>query len=165
MRRRLIITTALAAIATLAMGSVGPLGATAKSKRVAQLSCAFELYAQGPPQGVPPSANSFGLVSCPRAFGNGLHYGSATATSTGDGQGTVAVRFKKYFDRGTISGTVAGTFTAVSEMNITYQGAVTVTGGTERFKHVKGSGTLACTSANGGPRKSVSYTHLRAHET
>jgi len=109
MRRRLIITTALAAIATLAMGSVGPLGATAKSKRVAQLSCAFELYAQGPPQGVPPSANSFGLVSCPRAFGNGLHYGSATATSTGDGQGTVAVRFKKYFDRGTISGTVAGT--------------------------------------------------------
>ncbi|HVF79492.1 MAG TPA: hypothetical protein VNA28_14445 [Solirubrobacteraceae bacterium] len=154
MRRRLIITTALAATATLAIAAAGPLGANAKAKHVTQLTCAFELFPQGPPQGVPPIANSFGLVACPRPLGKGLHYGSATATQTGDGRGTVAVSFKKYFDQGTISGTVAGTFAAASQTNIAYEGVVTVTGGTGRFKHVKGSGKLACTSADGGPHKS-----------
>lgn len=154
MRRRLIITTALAATAALATGSAGPLAASANEKRVTQLGCTFELFTQGLPQGAPPSTKSFGLVSCPRPFGKGLHYGSSTATPTGDGQGTVAVSFKKYFDRGTISGTVVGTFAGANTMNVTYEGAVTVTGGTGRFKHVKGSGRLACTSANGGARKS-----------
>lgn len=148
MRRRLIITAALAATAALAVGPGN--GAAAKSKRVTHLSCAFELYAQGPP----PSANSFGLVSCPRPLGDGLHYGSSTMTPTGPRQGTVAVSFKKYFDRGTISGTVAGTLAAASPMNIIYNGTVTMTGGTGRFKHVSASGRLACTSADGGARKS-----------
>lgn len=155
MRRRLIITTALAAIA--ALGVTGS-GAAAKGERVTQIRCAFELTTQGPPQGVPPSANSFGLVSCPRPFGQGLHYSSAVATPTGPGTGTVAVSFKKYFDRGTIRGTVAGSFTASSETDVTYAGRATVTGGTGRFKHVTGSGKLACTSVDKGVHKSCQVT-------
>jgi hypothetical protein len=157
MRRRLIITTALAAAGALAIGGAGPLGASAKTKRVTHLTCALELSAQGPPQGTPPRANSFGLVSCPRPFGDGLHYGTSTTTPTAPGQGTVAVSFKKYFDRGTIRGTVAGTFAATSPTNITYEGAVTVTGGTGAFKHVKGTGTIACTSTDGGAHRSCTF--------
>ncbi len=156
MRRRLTITTALAALAALGVTSAN--GAAAKGERVTQLRCAFELFAQGPPQGVPPSANSFGLVSCPRPFGHGLHYSSAVATPTGPGTGRVAVSFKKFFDRGTIRGTVAGTFTASSQTNVTYAGRATVTGGTGRYKHVTGNGKLACTSVDQGVHKSCTVT-------
>jgi hypothetical protein len=157
MRRKLITTMALAATAALAIGWAGPLGASAKTKRVTHLSCALELFAQGPPQGTPPRTNSFGLVSCPRPFGDGLHYSTSTTTPTAPGQGTVAVSFKKYFDRGTIRGTVAGTFAATSPMNITNQGTVKVTGGTGAFRRVRGTGTIACTSTDAGAHRSCTF--------
>ena len=152
MRSRSIITTALIAAAALILG-VGT-GASAQSARAKHISCTFELSSQGPPQGTPPRSVSFGLVACPRPFGNGVHYGSSAATPTGPGQGTVAVRFKKYFNRGTFKGTVAGTFAATSPMNISYQGKVTVTGGTGAFKKIKGGGTINCTSSDGGAHRS-----------
>jgi hypothetical protein len=156
MRRRLSIATAVVATAALAIGPGN--GAIAKGKPVTHLRCSLELSAQGPPQGEPPSANSFGVVSCPRPFGDGLHYSTATVTPTAPGQGNVAVSFKKYFDDGTIRGTVAGTFTASSPMNIIYAGNATVTGGTGRFKRVSGSGRLACTSADAGAHKSCTVS-------
>ncbi len=157
MRRRITTTMALATTAALALAAA-PLGAPAKAKRVTQITCSLELSAQGPPQGTPPVTTSFGLVSCPRPFGDGVHYGTSTVTPTAPGQGTVAVRFKKYFDRGTITGTVAGTFAATSPMDITNKGAVTVTGGTGRFKHVRGSGALDCASSDGGAHRSCTFT-------
>ena len=155
MRRRLIITTVLVATAAAAIGP--GTGASAKGKRVTHLSCALELSAQGPPRGMPPQTTSFGLVSCPRPWGRGLHYGTSSVTPTAAGQGTVAVNFKKYFDRGTIRGTVAGTFTATSPMNITNNGAVTITGGTGAYRRVKGRGTIACTSTDGGAHRSCTF--------
>jgi hypothetical protein len=151
MRRSWIITTALIAIAALTVGAAT--GASAKSAKARHITCTFELSSQGPPQGTPPRAISFGLVSCPPPLGEGVHYGSAVATPTGPGQGKTAVSFKKFFDRGTISGTVAGTFAATSPTNIVYQGTVTVTGGTGAFSRVKGGGTLDCTSSDGGAHK------------
>jgi hypothetical protein len=155
MRRTLIITTALATSAALALGA--GTGASAKSKRVTQISCGLELSAQGPPQGTPPTTTSFGLVSCPRPFGDGLHFGTSTVAPTGPGQGTFAVDFKKYFDRGTIRGSVAGTFAATSPTAITNIGAVTITGGTGAYRHVKGTGTLECTSSDGGAHRSCTF--------
>jgi hypothetical protein len=152
MRSRSIITTAVIAAAALTLG-VGTT-ASAESAQAKHINCAFELSSQGPPQGTPPVGVSFGLVACPRPFGDGVHYGTSTVTPTGPGQGTVTVRFKKYFNRGTFSGTVAGTFAATSQMNITYQGKVTVTGGTGAFKQIKGGGTINCTSSDGGAHKS-----------
>lgn len=155
MRSRSIST--LAVVVAAATAVIPSAGAAAKAERVTHLSCALELSAQGPPQGMPPSANSFGLVSCPRPLGRGLHYSSATASPTGPGQGTVAVTFKKYFDRGTISGTVAGTFSAASPKNISYAGAVRITRGTGAFRRVKGKGRIACTSSDGGQHKSCTF--------
>ena len=152
MRRRWMITAALVATAALAIGS--GTGASATSKKAKQISCTFELASQGPPQGTPPRAISFGLVSCPRPLGNGVHYGSSVATPSGPGQGTVAVSFKKYFDRGTFRGTVAGTYAATSPPNSVYKGTVTVTGGTGAFRRIRGGGTIDCTSSDGGAHRS-----------
>jgi hypothetical protein len=151
MRSRSIITT-LVAVTALAIGADA--GASAHAAKAKHISCTFELYSQGAPQGTPPRAISFGLVACPRPFGDGVHYGTSTVTPTGPGQGTVAVSFKKYFNRGTFEGTVAGTFAATSPTNIDYQGKVTVTGGTGAFRHITGGGTLNCTSSDGGAHRS-----------
>jgi hypothetical protein len=152
MRRRWIIPTALAATAAVALAPAA--GAPAKDRNAIKLSCTLELTAQGPPQ-PPPAANvSFGLVSCPSPFGNGVHYGSAIATPTSPGQGTIAVDFKNYYDRGTTSGSVVGTFSATSPTDIRYEGTVTYTGGTGKFRRIQGGGTIRCTSSDGGSHKS-----------
>jgi len=152
MRSRSIITTALVAATALTIGA--GTGASAKTAKAKHISCTFQLYSQGPPQGTPPRALSFGLVACPRPLGDGLHHGTSTVTPTGPGQGTVAVSFKKYFNRGTFKGTVAGTFAATSPTNIDYKGKVTVTGGTGAFRHIKGRGAINCTSSDGGAHRS-----------
>ena len=70
-----------------------------------------------------------------------------------NGNGSIAVRFKNYHNAGTTSGTVAGTFTATSPTDITYTGTITYTRGTGRFKRVRGSGTVRCTTTDGGAHK------------
>ncbi|MDX6690942.1 MAG: hypothetical protein QOG15_2399 [Solirubrobacteraceae bacterium] len=151
MRPSWIITTALVTIASVAIGS--GTGASAKNNKTKHFSCALQLFQQGPLQGTPPTGISFGFVSCPAPFGNGVHFGSATVTPTSPGHGTVAVKIKNYFNRGTTRGTVAFTFVATTPTDLTYTGTVTYTGGTGRFKRVKGSGPIVCTSSDGGAHK------------
>lgn len=154
MRRIWIAITALAALTALAVGWVGTdMSASAKNKRAKHVTCALQLFQQGPPQGTPPAAISFGFISCPKPFGDGVHYGSAVITPTSPGHGTVAVKIKNYFDGGTTRGTAAFTFAASSPTDFTYDGTVTLTGGTGRFEHVKGGGPIACTSSDGGAHK------------
>lgn len=156
MTRRSIFPTTLVVIGALALAAAP--GATATSKKVTRLTCTLELFAQGPPQGTPPKNLSFGFVTCPSPFGKGLHVGSLTVTPTGPGHGTGTVDFKNYYDRGTTSGTVALTFAATSPTDISYEGTVTYTSGTGRFKHVKGGGTIRCTTTDGGAHKACTVT-------
>ncbi len=79
-------------------------------------------------------------------------------TPTGPGTGTVSAQFTNTYHRGTASGTATMTFTATSPTDITYSGTVTYTGGTRKFKHVQGGGTIACTSSDGGAHKSCTVT-------
>lgn len=160
-RRPIIVTSAVIAVAALAAGASG--GASAQSATPMAVTCTLELFAQGPPNpSASPSGIQFGLVACPRPFGKGIHYDSYTVTPTGPGHGTIAARFKNYFDRGTRSGTATLTFAATSPTNITYTGTVTFTGGTGRFKHLAGSGTIQCTSTDGGAHKSCTVTSTLA---
>ena len=46
------------------------------------------------------------------------------------------------------------TFTATSPENVTYTGTVTYTGGTAAFRRARGSGTITCTTTDGGAHKS-----------
>ncbi len=153
MRRRWILPTALIATAGLAAAPAG--GAAAKGDKVTKLECALALNAQGAPN---PSGIHFGFATCPKPFGKGLHHNSYTVTPTGQGQGTVTAHFKNYYNLGTARGKAAMTFAATSPMNITYRGTVTYTGGTGRFRHVKGSGTIECTTTDGGAHKSCTVT-------
>ena len=155
MRRTLIITTA---VLTAAAVAVPVAGAPAKAGKAAKVRCTLQLTAQGPPAGTPPVGVSFGLVQCDSPFGKGVHRGSAAMTPTRPGNGTIAVRFKNYYDRGTISGRIAGTFSATSPTNITYTGTVTFTAGTGAFKRVRGRGTIKCTTADAGVHKACTVT-------
>ena len=149
MRRRWILPTALIVTAGLAAAPAG--GAAAKGDKVTKLECALALNAQGAPN---PSGIHLGFATCPRPFGRGLHHNSYTVTPTAPGQGSIAARFKNYYNRGTTKGTAALTFTASSPANITYTGTVTYTGGTGAFRRARGGGTIECTSADGGAHKS-----------
>jgi hypothetical protein len=151
MRRRTLISTAV--IATTAIAVAPAPGAAAKSKNVTKLSCTIAVFQQGAPN---PSTIQFGFVSCPKPFGAGLHYNEVTVTSRpapgvpGAANGT----FKNYYNRGTTSGTFELTIVASSPTNVTYSGTVTYTGGTGKFKHVQGDGTIECTTTDGGAHKS-----------
>jgi len=155
--RRTIITTAIMASTALA-ASAGS-GASAHGTNLTAITCTLDLFAQGMPN---PTGIQFGLVACPRPFGKGAHFDTLTVTPTGPGHGTIAASFKNYFDRGTRSGTAALTYAATSPMNITYTGSVTYTGGTGKFKHLRGSGTIQCTSTDGGAHKSCTVTSTLA---
>ena len=148
MRQGRIFTTMLAATAAVAVTASS--GAAAKPVKVTKLACSLQLNAQGQPN---PSGIHLGFASCSRPFGKGLHHNAYTVSPTSPGHGTVTARFKNYYDRGTTRGTAELTFAATSPTNITYTGTVTYTGGTGAYRHVKGSGTIACTTTDGGAHK------------
>ena len=149
MRHRWIGSTAL--IATAGLTALSAVGASAQGANVTKLDCTLALNAQGAPN---PSGIHFGFATCPKPFGKGVHYNSYTVTPTGPGQGTIAARFKNYYNLGTARGRAAITFAATSPTNITYTGTVTYTGGTGKFRHVRGNGTIECTTTDGGAHKS-----------
>lgn len=153
MRRRRIFTAVLMASAGLAVGPLG--GAAAHGEKVTTLTCTLALNAQGAPN---PSGIHLGFAKCPKPFGKGLHHNSYTVTPTGPGQGSVVAKFKNYYNLGTARGRATMTFAATSQSNITYSGTVTYLGGTGRFRHVKGSGTIRCTTTDGGVHKSCTVT-------
>jgi hypothetical protein len=143
-----IFTSALLATAGLAAAPLA--GAPAQGDKVTKLTCTLELNAQGAPN---PSGIHLGFAKCPQPFGKGLHHNSYTVTPTGPGQGSIAASFKNYLNLGTTRGRAALTFAATSPTNITYKGTVTYTGGTGKFRRVKGSGTIECTTSDGGAHK------------
>ena len=150
MRRTNLIS--MVVMATSAIALAPGAGASAKGKKVTKLSCTIEAFQQGVPD---PSAIQFGFVSCPRPLGRGLHYSAFTVTSRpGPGvPGAANGTFKNYYNRGTTRGTFELTIMASSPTNLTYTGNVTYTGGTGKFKHIKGGGTIVCTTTDGGAHK------------
>jgi hypothetical protein len=148
MRQGRFFTTLLATTGAVALAVSS--GAAAKPTKVTKLACTLALNAQGQPN---PSGIHLGFASCSRPFGKGLHHNAYTVTPTSPGHGTVVAKFKNYYDRGTTRGTAELTFAATSPTNITYTGTVTYTGGTAAFRHVKGSGTIVCTTTDGGAHK------------
>lgn len=149
MGRSRTIATAVAAATAVALVPGGAVAA--KSTKTKKLHCGLELIAQGKPN---PSASHFGFARCPAPFGKGVQYNTYTVTPSSPTSGSVAGTFKNYYNTGTAHGTFALTFSATSPANVTYTGTVTYTGGTGAFGRVKGTGTITCTTADGGAHKS-----------
>lgn len=143
------IATALAAATAVALLPGG--AATARTGKVKKLHCGLQLIAQGKPN---PSVVHFGFPACSAPFGKGLHHSTITVTPSSPTSGSIAGRFKNYYNAGTVRGTVAMTFSATSPENVTYTGTVTYTGGTAAFRRAKGTGTITCTTTDGGAHKS-----------
>jgi hypothetical protein len=149
-RRRNLISMALVVTPAIALAPAA--GVSAKSRTVTKLSCTIEAFQHGVPN---PNAIQLGFVSCPKPLGKGLHYSAFTVTSkpAPGVPGAASGTFRNHFNRGTTSGTFELTIAASSPTNLTYTGTVTYTGGTGRFKHIKGGGTILCTTTDGGARK------------
>lgn len=154
MPRHTIIAAATVAATALVAAPVN--SQAAKNEKVTTLACTLQLYAHAAP-GI-PSGIHFGLARCPAPFGDGVHFNEYTVTPTGPGTGSVAVSFKNFYARGTTHGTAAMTFTATAPGAITYTGTVTYTGGTGKFKHLRGTGTIHCTTTDGGAHKTCSVS-------
>ncbi|MGH2919426.1 MAG: hypothetical protein ACRDLS_12650 [Solirubrobacteraceae bacterium] len=143
-------------MAAAALAVAPATGAPAKAKKAKSFSCTIENYQLGQPTPANPTAVSLGFVSCPKPFGEGLHYNRTTITKmpAPGVPGTATGTFKNYYNRGTTRGTAALTIVPSSPMNITYTGTVTYTGGTGKFKRVRGGGTIVCTTTDGGAHRS-----------
>ena len=146
-RSRIIAVAAIAVtVLTVAPGA----GVSAKSKKVTKITTTIEQYAQGAPN---PSGIQFGLVRSSAPLGKGLQYSSYTVTPPSAGSpAKVTGTFKNAYDLGTTRGTFALTFPAPGA-NVTYTGTITFTGGTGRFRNIRGGGTIVCTTSDGGAHK------------
>jgi len=156
MGRKLTIGIAITAAAALAVVPGNAASATSTTK-VTKLSCTIDSYALGQPTPASPTVTHLGFVGCPKPFGSGLHYNQITIDKfpAPGVAGAASGHFKNYFNRGTTRGTVATTVVANGgPANLTFTGTVTYTGGTGKFRRVKGGGTIVCTSTDGGAHKS-----------
>jgi len=155
MGRKLTIGIAITAAAALAV--IPGNAASAKSTKVTKLSCTIDSYALGQPTPASPTVTHLGFVGCPKPFGSGLHYHQITIDRfPAQGvAGAASGHFKNYFNHGTTRGTVVTSVVANGgPANLTFTGTVTYTGGTGKFRRVKGGGTIVCTSTDGGAHKS-----------
>ena len=145
------ITIVIAAVAILAPGSQT---AVAKKKRKT-VSCTIQLQTQSFPSASAPGED-FGFVDCSGPFGNGLQYDTFTLMPATPTTGTAELKFKAYFDTGTVSGVWRADYEFTSATEGTFVQKVSWTGGTGAFKHVKGTGTG--TGHQSGNRGTITQT-------
>jgi hypothetical protein len=146
-RARSAVLVGLAGVVAAA-GVVAPAGSAA-TKKTKNITCALTLFATIK-QPAPTAAN-FGPAKCSRPFGTGVQQDSSKTTRTSLTAGSFTGPFKLFFDRGTIKGTFTiGFVTTLSASyqitGVTYQGTLTITGGTAAFRRVRGTGTVTGSS-------------------
>jgi hypothetical protein len=145
------------AIAILAAGLVTAGGppAAAKKKKTRTVTCTIHLQTQSFPTASAPGED-FGFVDCSGPFGSGVQYDTFTLMPETATTGTAELRFKAYFDEGTVSGVWHADYEFTSETEGTFDQTVEWTRGTGAFKHVKGTGTG--TGQQSGNRGTITQT-------
>jgi hypothetical protein len=128
------------AITIVGVGISVPGAPTAAAKKKRTVSCTFHLRTQSFPTATAPGED-FGFVDCSGPFGSGVQYDTFTLTPETATTGTAELKFKAYFDQGTVSGVWNATYEFTSATEGTFEQTVTWTHGTGKFKHVRGSGT------------------------
>lgn len=146
MRRKSLRAGAIAIAGVLAIGVpvVGATASTAATSSGATITCTFQNYNPTPTQS---SGVTFASISCPEPFGPGVQAGTYSATVNAT---TGAVMEEGTYTNWYAAGTTYGTFSQTSATATTFKGTFTDTGGTGAFKGIKGTGTLTCSTINGG---------------
>jgi hypothetical protein len=131
----LAIAVAIAASAMLATGA-GLAGAQAPAGK--KITCRVQLTALRFPTATKPGVD-YGMLSCPKPFGKGVQYDTFTFKPRTPTTGFATLKFKAYFDDGTVSGVWHASYGPSGKFNKFVQ-KIRWTSGTAAFAQVRGSG-------------------------
>lgn len=126
-------------VAAATVGLCAQAGIAKPPKNTLTITCNERLLIQSfPTQSAP--GEDFGTVSCSGPFGDGIQYDTFTLSPKTSTTGTAELRFKAYFDLGTVSGVWRATYEFTSPTTAIFDQSVEWAGGTGRYKHVRGTG-------------------------
>jgi len=140
MRIRAIAVAISIAAAALGAGAQPGTAKPPKAKKTEAIACNVRLLTQSFPTASAPGED-FGTISCSGPFGDGVQHDTFTLNPETPTTGTAELRFKAYFDHGTVSGVWRATYEFTSATTAIFDQRVEWTGGTGRYKHVRGTGT------------------------
>jgi hypothetical protein len=127
-------------LASMSVFAVGVATAGARGAHTEKVACHIDLFIQHYPTASRPGQD-FGLVKCSKPFGRGVQYDTFRLMPKTPTTGTAVLRFKAYFDTGTVSGVWRATYRYTSATMGIFQQHVTWSRGTGAFEHVRASGT------------------------
>jgi hypothetical protein len=136
MRMKAIGGVALLA-ATLIPTFAGAAGANGSGTK--NVKCHVEDHIQKFPTGSSPGT-VFSFVRCPEPFGHGIQHATFRLTPKTPTTGTAVLRFKAYFDTGTVSGVWRATYRYTNATTAMFKQKVNWTSGTGAFKQVRATG-------------------------
>ena len=105
-----------------------------------KVSCHIDLFIQHYPTASAPGQD-FGLVKCSKPFGRGVQYDTFRLVPKTSTTGTAVLRFKAYFNTGTVSGVWRATYRYTSSTMGIFKQRVIWSRGTGAFDHARASGT------------------------
>jgi hypothetical protein len=101
------------------------------------------------------------LLTCGRAFGNGIDMITFTQTPTSRTTAELVGHFKWFFDEGTVHGRIRLAITVTGPTDLRFVGAQTYTGGAGAYAHVAGSAKTRCLSTDAVHSSCTSTLRLR----
>ena len=129
------ITAAAVGIAV----SIAP-SAVAAPRGAKTVTCRIHDFIQNFPSTSVPG-ETFSLLRCSGPFGRGVQHATFTTTPKTSTTGKAVLKFKAYFDQGSVSGVWRADYKFTSRTMGTFHQRVSWTGGTGAFMHVKATGT------------------------
>ena len=110
------------------------------ARAAGEVKCHVEDHVQKFPTASAPGT-VFSFVDCPAPFGHGLQHATFRLTPKTSTTGTAVLRFKAYFDTGTVSGVWHATYRYTNPKTAVFNQRVNWTTGTGTFTHVTATGT------------------------
>jgi hypothetical protein len=130
------------AITAAAVGIAAPVARTAVAapQGAKTVHCRIHDFIQNFPSASRPG-ETFSLLRCSGPFGRGVQHATFTTTPKTATTGKAVLKFKAYFDTGSVSGVWRADYKFTSRTMGTFHQKVSWTGGTGAFKHIKATGT------------------------
>jgi hypothetical protein len=129
----------LVLFAAVVMSTPAGTAVGAKSSATNKVRCHVEDHIQKFPTASSPGT-VFSFVRCPAPFGHGIQHATFRLTPKTSTTGTAVLRFKAYFDTGTVSGVWRATYRYRNAKTAVFKQKVSWKGGTGAFKQVRATG-------------------------
>lgn len=146
MRRCARVAALAPIVATGALALSTAAGNAAVSPKKTHLACTLQAYNVKFPRA---TGLSYADLRCSKPFGHGVQRATYALGSPSPGVITSTGTFTNYGARGTTYGS-SSLRGGVSGTKITLRGTLKVLGGTGAYSHVRGTGSIKCTTADAG---------------